>query len=192
MSIELTDDMLAEIRERARERLEASLVEYRRLFQAVQAKLPSVTDEAVAALKERFAQGTHHDDGQPATHAALFCALYQLAVDRGRECLTLLKTGHADGEILRNLMWVTSSAFESLAGLAVVLNGGPLAQSFVDDTIQRLREHDYKLDDIQQSFDKLLAETGRAPSQRAVAEYSGYNRETVAKRWPHLKKNRPN
>lgn len=139
MGIELTDDELREIREHALARMQASFVEYLRLLDAVREKLPTVTDEAIAAAKQRFVAGMHQDDGQPATHAALFCALYQLTVDTSKDCILSLKAGRADSDVLRNLMWVTSSAWESLAALAVILNGGPLAQSFVDQQAGALR-----------------------------------------------------
>jgi hypothetical protein len=135
VGIELTDDELREIREHAVARLQASFVEYVRLLSAVRDKLPAVTDDAIAAVKQRFVAGMHQDDGQAATHAALFCALYQLAMDKGKECILSLKAGRADSGVLRILMLVTSSAWESLAALAVVLNGGPLAQSFVDQQL---------------------------------------------------------
>lgn len=114
MGIELTDDELREIREHAVVRLQASFVEYVRLLGAVREKLPTVTDDAIATVKRRFAAGMHQDDGQGATHAALFCALYQLAMDEGKQCILSMKAGRANSGVLRNLMWVTSSTWESL------------------------------------------------------------------------------
>lgn len=51
-----------------------------------------------------------------------------------------------------------------------------------------LKPPDLKLQYIQQAFDALRAKTGKAPSQRAVADRSGYSRETVRDRWPRLKR----
>lgn len=41
---------------------------------------------------------------------------------------------------------------------------------------------------IQQAYDAVLSETGKAPSQRVVAEKSGYARVTVRSRWSLLKR----
>lgn len=46
---------------------------------------------------------------------------------------------------------------------------------------------DAALMDIRQAYDTLRAKYGKAPSQRAVAVLSGYDRETVRKRWNLVK-----
>ena len=184
MRLELTDDDLNAIGARAAERLEASFVEYLMLRNAVQQKLPAVTDVTIAETIGALKGGSLRDDGQATSHAALCCAWYQLAADRCKEAITLLKEKRADATIVRNLLWCTSATFEALGGLAVVLNGGVLAQ----DYIERLRRPpDFALNIIQATFDELRARTGKAPSQRAVADRSGYARETVRARWPNLR-----
>lgn len=137
MGIQLTDEEVTEIREHARQRLQASFIEYERLLGAVREKLPTVTDEAIAIVKERFSRGTHQDDGQAATHAMLACAVYQLAISLGGRYIKLLKDGRGDAEVLRNLMWTASWTWESLGALAFVINGAPLAQGFIDAAIRQ-------------------------------------------------------
>ena len=47
------------------------------------------------------------------------------------------------------------------------------------------QKQDVKLNDIQEAYDTLHAETGTPPTQRAVTRRVGYNRGTVRERW-HL------
>ena len=47
---------------------------------------------------------------------------------------------------------------------------------------------DAKLKDIQEAYERLRTKTGKAPSQRAVADHSGYTRDTVRSRWSQLKR----
>ena len=49
-------------------------------------------------------------------------------------------------------------------------------------------DHDPKLVYVQQAYNEIHGETGKAPSQRAVALRSGYARETVRSMWSRLKK----
>jgi hypothetical protein len=132
-TITLSDDALREIREHAVAQLEESLRAYRWLLDELRKTIPSVTDDAIAAVKEHIQARTHQDNGHETTRAAWCCAMFQLALDRGKECITRLKVGSADGEVLRNLMWVTSTAFEMLTRLAVTINGGPFAQRMADE-----------------------------------------------------------
>jgi hypothetical protein len=50
---------------------------------------------------------------------------------------------------------------------------------------------DQTLANIQQTYNRLLTETGKPPSQRAVAKKSGHSRDAVSVRWPAVVKNRP-
>jgi hypothetical protein len=183
LRVKLTEDDLAAIRTRAAERLDASFVEYLLLRDAVREKLPTVTDAQVSATIAALKDGSLRDDGQASSHAALCCAYYLLAAARCKEAIALLAEQRADGTVIRNLLGCTSVTFEALGGLAVVLNGGVLAQNYID----RLRRPDRALDDMQTAFDALRAETGKAPSQRSVAKKSGYSREAVASRWAQLR-----
>lgn len=47
---------------------------------------------------------------------------------------------------------------------------------------------DGKLRDIQEAYERVRTKTGKAPSQRAVADHSGYPRDTVRSRWSQLKR----
>lgn len=192
MGIELSDDDLDAIRTHALDRMQDSVQVYELMRDELQKKLPTVTDEAISAVKERIKDGTHKDDKQETTAATFFCAMYQLAIDKTGDCLVLLRVGNGDGDVMRKLMWATSTAFEMLTRLAITLNGGVFAERITEKILQQRRTQDDKLQDIQQAYDELFAQTGKAPSRRAVAERSGYNRETVNLRWGLLNKNQPN
>lgn len=53
---------------------------------------------------------------------------------------------------------------------------------------RRAQPGDRVMADIQQAYDEVRRQTGKAPSQRAVARRTGYARETVTKRWPKVRK----
>jgi hypothetical protein len=135
--MELSDEDLSAICTDALEIMQGSRIEYRRLLDALREKFPAVTYEAVATAKENLMRGSYHDDGQAATHAAFCCALYQVNVDTTTARVELLRGGHADGALFRELLLGTSAAFGALGALAVVLNGGPLAQGFIDQGIRQ-------------------------------------------------------
>jgi hypothetical protein len=137
MGIELSDEELSAICTDALELTQGSRIEYRRLLDALREKFPAVTYEAVATAQENLMRGSYHDDGQAATHAAFCCAWYQVNVDTTTARAELLRGGHADGAVFRELLLGTSAALGALCALAVVLNGGPLAQGFIDQGIRQ-------------------------------------------------------
>jgi hypothetical protein len=137
MGIELSTEQLIEICAHARVQMQASQVEYGRLLDVLREKFPPLTDDVIATTLKNLVQGNHHDDGQTATHAALCCAYYQMAAGISRRCVEQLESGSADGTVFQNLLWNTSGAFEALGALALVLNGGPIAQSFIDQGIKQ-------------------------------------------------------
>jgi hypothetical protein len=53
------------------------------------------------------------------------------------------------------------------------------------------RSSDFKLATMQAAYDELYAETGKPPSERQIAERTGFHRDTIKRRRSQLK-NRPN
>lgn len=77
--------------------------------------------------------------GQAADHAIFCCALYLLTGRSAQHYATLIEKGHASAEVIRNLMVIAPQAWATLGALAMMLNGSPLAQSFIDQRISQLR-----------------------------------------------------
>jgi hypothetical protein len=171
MAIELSDDEVRAMQELASDSLDTSTIEYRRLYSALCAKSPALTDDA--AISRIIERG---DDKSIEYAAALACSYYKIALLRGRDCIALLREGRANGEVILNLRFADSGVWRALGAMAVVLNGGPLAQRFIDDAIDQRRETDFTSKDIQIAFDELSTKTGKSPSQRAVSKRSGYSR----------------
>ncbi len=58
-------------------------------------------------------------------------------------------------------------------------------------TVHSVRGNDSILNNIEVAYHALEAATGKTPSQRSVAARSGYDRETVRRRWSLIQKGRP-
>jgi hypothetical protein len=139
MSLELTDDDLAEIQAAVAWQLSASRIEYQRLRAAIAQQLPGVTSDAIATTQKALLSGQYRDGGQAADHATFCCALYLLVGACADHCATLIKEGRASAEVIRNLIVMVPQALGALGALAMMLNGSPLAQSFIDQQIGQLR-----------------------------------------------------
>jgi hypothetical protein len=139
MSLELTDGDLAEIKTTVVWQLSASRVEYRRLRAVIAEQLPGVTQEGIEAAKMALLSGAYRDGGQAADHATFCCGLYLLVCDCASYYATLIEEGRASAEVIRNLIVMAPQAWGALGALAMMLNGSPLAQSFIDQQIGQHR-----------------------------------------------------
>ena len=173
MGIELTDDDLRTICADAIGRMHDAGVLYEKLLIEVRRRVPDLSAETIATVKKAIETRTWQDDGRRVTQTAFCCALYQLMAHRCAECLALLAGGRADAEVMRNLCATLPGMFGMLGGMAAFLNGEP-------------QTADAALADMQAAYHALQRETGKAPSERAVADRSGYDRGTVRKRWLQL------
>ncbi|MDA8349704.1 MAG: hypothetical protein M0038_13035 [Pseudomonadota bacterium] len=175
MSIELTDDDVRAIGADAASRLCDAARLYQTLLVEVRRRVPTLSDQLIDSTANAIATKSWNDDGSSRLNQTAFgCAMFQIAANRCGECLEHIGRNRADGEVVRNLFSATSLMFGMLGALAAFLNGEPPAQ-------------DSALADMQVAYAELFRQNGKTPSQRAVADRSGYDRQTVRRRWENLR-----
>lgn len=192
--IELNNLALLRLKTLLAESLRASVVEYERLMSALREKNPAVTDERIGETVQEWIRTGISPARTHAELGILAGAYYQMARAAAERCLHILATGQPTEQSIVDAHADDAALWRAIAMLAVALHGGPLAESYFEDALETRRQTDRKLQDIQTAYDDLLDKSanagsgGRAPSQRAVAERSGYPRETVRARWAFLRK----
>ena len=194
MTIELRSLALLKLQTLLAESLRASGVEYARLMRALQEKHPSVTDERIRETAQRWIQSGIRPDRKHAEMGVLAGAYYQVARSAAEICLRTFTAGRPTEQTVIDAHTDDAALWRAVAMTAVALNGGPVVQSYFDDALEQRRQGDRKLQDIQAAYDDLVAKSekdgdgSKAPSQRAVADRSGYPRDTVRSRWAFLKR----
>jgi hypothetical protein len=178
------------------ESLRASGAEYERLMRALREKNPAVTDERIDETVRQWARTGIKAAHTHAEMGVFAGAYYRAARSAAEGCLRELTAGKPTAQSVIDAHVDDAALWRAVAMVAVALHGGPVAESYFEDTLEGRRQTDRKLQDIQAAYNDLLeqsakdgsGERGRAPSQRAVAERSGYPRETVRARWAFLRK----
>lgn len=176
------------------ESLRASSAEYERLMGALKEKNPAVTDGRIGATAKHWIQTGIKPARTHAEMGVLAGAYFQVARMAAERCVHILTVGQPTAQSIIDAHADVAALWRAIAMLAVALHGGPVAESYFDDALEGRRQADRKLQDIQTAYDALLDQSAKdgsgakAPSQRAVAERSGYPRETVRARWAFLRK----